>query len=293
MRSLPGRATGSENYPIMNLRTGRETWKNTMADVECQILAREQALRAWFTRNADTVLVQIDGLDIGWGGVQRWVTRHIPLPEDGLHLDFACGYGTFLAQLGWRFPSSQLVGLNIDFAGPHASIRLLLAEADVAAMLTQADARRMPFREGTFNSASCFLGLQDIEIGFGEQGIREAITEAVRALRLGGILALIDEYPLDRFDEFLDELPVTTTYRGEQPLAVQWNRDVAIAAIRLYAEGWMAQMRLPEEDVPARQSAYREVLARMEAEVESQISKQGYYVPFGPMRMIICRKGKE
>ncbi len=31
-----------------------------------------------------------------------------PLTREA-HLDFACGYGTFLAQLGWRFPSSALV----------------------------------------------------------------------------------------------------------------------------------------------------------------------------------------
>jgi hypothetical protein len=54
-------------------------------------------------------LAQIDGLDIGWGGVQRWATAHIPKPTEGPHLDFACGYGTFLAQLGWRFPDVYLI----------------------------------------------------------------------------------------------------------------------------------------------------------------------------------------
>jgi hypothetical protein len=44
---------------------------------EGRILAREQALRAWFTRDADPVSRQIDGLDIGWGGVQCWATAPI------------------------------------------------------------------------------------------------------------------------------------------------------------------------------------------------------------------------
>ncbi len=51
--------------------------------------------------------------------MQRWATARMPLPRTGLHLDVACGYGTFLAELDWRFPGLRLVGLNIDFNGPH------------------------------------------------------------------------------------------------------------------------------------------------------------------------------
>ncbi|MFN2166736.1 MAG: class I SAM-dependent methyltransferase, partial [Anaerolineae bacterium] len=115
-------------------------------------------------RDCDPVRQVIDGLDIGWGGVQRWATGRMP-PIGGLHLDLACGYATFLAQLGWRFSDARLVGLNVDFYGPHALARPLLCQAGVCAALVQADARRMPFAEGTFDSASCFLGLQDVEIG--------------------------------------------------------------------------------------------------------------------------------
>jgi hypothetical protein len=65
---------------------------------------REAQLRAWFVRDGDPVCQvvdgwaingpAIDGLDIGWGGVQRWATARMP-PVHGLHLDLACGYGTF------------------------------------------------------------------------------------------------------------------------------------------------------------------------------------------------------
>ena len=111
---------------------------------ETAIVKREDQLRAWFTQECDPVQKVVDGLDIGWGGVQRWATARMPPPK-GLHLDFACGYATFLAQLGWRFPRARLVGLNIDFAGPHALARPLLTEAGVTAALVQADARQMPF----------------------------------------------------------------------------------------------------------------------------------------------------
>jgi SAM-dependent methyltransferase len=258
-----------------------------ITDSESEIVTHEQTLRAWFTQDADPVLAQIDGLDISWGGVQRWATARMPPLED-LHLDIACGYATFLAQLGWRFPTARLVGLNIDFDGPHALARPLLAEAGVTAALVQADARRMPFAEGTFESASCFLGLQDIEIGFGEDGVRDAVVEAVRVLSPGGVLALFDEFPFEQLEALLDELPVTVIDRGERELDVRWDRQAAERAIALYAEGWVAQACLAD---PATQQQTRiEVHSRMATEMERQLATQGYYVPFGPVRMVVARK---
>jgi SAM-dependent methyltransferase len=257
---------------------------------ECEILSRERVLRAWFTRDADTVLREIDGLDIGWGGVQRWATARMPSLSGGLHLDLACGYGTYLAQLGWRYPKSRLVGLNIDFQGPHALARPLLVEAGVCAVLVQADARQMPFADGTFGSVSCFLGLQDIEIGFSEAGVCQTLAEAVRVLRTGGTLVLLDEFPLQRFKMLLDGLPVVWIDRAERELDVRWDREVAMRAATLYAEGWVAQMRLPAGDGAAHDAAYRETLDRLQSEVETQMTEQGYYVPFGPVRMVVAQK---
>jgi len=256
---------------------------------EAEIVRREKELREWFTRQCDPIRKIIDGLDIGWGGVQRWATARMPPLTGGPHLDFACGYATFLVQLGWRFPRARLVGLNIDFDGPHALARPLLAEAGVEAVLVQADARKMPFVEDSFGSASCFLGLQDIELGFGEEGLRAALAEAVRVLRPGGPLTLLDEFPLERFDALLEDLPVTVIDRGEQELDVRWSCQVAERAIGLYVEGWVAQARL--DDPTARKDLYDEVKVRMHEEMERQLAAQGYYVPFGSVRMVVAQKG--
>jgi SAM-dependent methyltransferase len=274
------------------MKTGKEIWTSIMDDWEIKILTREQALRSWFTRDVDPIRAQIDGLDIGWGGIQRWATSQIPAQSSGLHLDFACGYGTFLAQLGWRFPSMRLIGLNIDFIGPHATIRPLLAHAKVVAMLVQADARWMPFPRCSFDSVSCFMGLQDIEIGFGEDGVRNTLAEAVRVLQPGGVLTLLDEIDFKRMEKFLEDLPVTVQDRAERRLDIQWNHHVASIAIRLYTQGWVDQMRIPEEDTEAHHEAYQAVLTHLETEVEQQIVEQGYYVPFGPVRIIVARKGQ-
>jgi SAM-dependent methyltransferase len=248
------------------------------------IVKNEQRLREWFTRDEDAIMKSIDGLDIGWGGVQCWTTARIP-GIAGLHLDFACGYGTFIAELGWRFPGARLVGLNIDYAGPHACIGSLLAEARVDARLVQADAQTMPFRDHTFGSVSCFLGLQDIKIGFGDAGVRRAVHEAVRVLQVRGMLVLVDEFLFSDFLKDLDGLPLTEISRGEQPLGVRWDRDVAVRAIELYTEGWVAQHRGAGCD-----RLFDEKYAEMERDMERQLQERGYYVPFGPMRMIVLEK---
>jgi len=256
-------------------------------DRDSQILLREQALRNWFTRDADPVLREIDGLDIGWGGVQRWATAHMP-PIARLHLDIACGYATFLAQLGWRFPEARLVGLNIDFDGPHALARPLLTETGVTALLVRADGRQIPFVDNALDSASCFLGLQDIAIGFGEEGIQATVIEAVRVLRPGGVLVLLDEFPFERFDGLLRGLPVVVAARRECALDVRWNRQVAEQAIVLYAKGYVAQARLT--DSTAQERTFQEVRARMLVDMERQLRDQGHYVPFGTVRMVVARK---
>jgi ubiquinone/menaquinone biosynthesis C-methylase UbiE len=252
------------------------------------IRGREEALRSWLTKGRDPTLQEIDGLDIGWGGVQRWATARMTDLGHGLHLDFACGVGSFLAQLGWRFPEADLIGLNIDFSGPHEPIRQLLSQAEVRCKLVRADARRMPFQDRVFHSVSCFLGLQDIEIGFGEAGIHAALSEASRILRKGGTLTVIDEFPFDKMDRLLKELPFQIAGRGERPVDAHWSRQVAERAIELYADGWVGQKR--NSGSRKRALVRAEVLRRMRKEMERQLAVQGYYVPFGPARMVEARK---
>ena len=251
---------------------------------------REEALRRWFVRDCDPVRAEIDGLDIGWGGVQRWITSVLPLQTCRQHLDFACGYATFVAQLAWRFPDLKIVGVNIDFEGPPALAEELAAQAGVAdrCEFVHADAREMPLPSGSFDSASCFLGLQDIEIGFGEEGVRDALSEAVRILKRGGILAVADEFPAEKLRQLLDRLPLYASQFDERELDIRWNRDIAERAIELYADGWEAQVR--SDDPGAKAEARAETLARMREEVEQQLTERGFYVPFGPIRLVIARK---
>jgi SAM-dependent methyltransferase len=254
------------------------------------LVEREGRLRRWFVRDCDPVRAEIDGLDIGWGGVQRWMTSRLPLTVCRRHLDFACGYATFVAQLGWRFPKLQIVGLNIDFEGPHALAQALVTQAGLAdrCEFVRADARAMPFSGEAFDSVSCFLGLQDIEIGFGESGVHDALDEAVRVLKPGGVLAVADEFSSERLRELLARLPIEDLAIEERALDVRWDREVAVRAIELYADGWEGQVRT--DDPGAKERARAEALARLRDSMERQLAERGFYVPFGPIRLGIARR---
>lgn len=56
----------------------------------------------------------------------------------------------------------------------------------------------------------------------------------------------------------------------------------------MYAEGWVAQTRVV--DRVAQERIRNEHHTRMAVEMERQLASQGYYVPFGPVRMVVARK---
>jgi ubiquinone/menaquinone biosynthesis C-methylase UbiE len=255
---------------------------------EATIISREKELRDWFTHGKDELMREIDGLDIGWGASQRWATSSMPDIAAGWHLDFACGYGTFLAQVGWRFPCANLFGLNIDYTGPHACIKNLLQKAGVRATLIQADACAMPFADRCFDAVSCFLGLQDIKIGFGKKGVRKAVCEAVRVLKPGGYLTLVDEFALDVLLTILEKECTEVVLRDEFVLDIKWSRPVAEAAIEVYSEGWTAQSRV--EGVRERATVRRKTYMLMKADMEQQIRAKGFYAPHGPVCMVVAKK---
>jgi ubiquinone/menaquinone biosynthesis C-methylase UbiE len=263
--------------------------KRRVSVPDSKIIRKEEDLTTWWIEGNGPIMKIVDSIDISWGGLARKVTSKMVLLEEDTHLDFACGWGSFLAQLCWRFPYLSVVGLNIDFDGPHSKITELLSVAGVSerCTLVKADALKMPFGEGIFQSVSCFMGLQDIEIGFGEEGVRGAFSEAVRVVQEKGYLFLIDyEAVIDNVKNYRVK---GIRYISEEVFEpdIRWERSVGEKAVEVFARGYVSQTR---SQMIEEKSVYETVLKDMRDDLETQLSEKGFYNPFKPMTVIIYQK---
>lgn len=106
-------------------------------------------------------------------------------------LDVGCGFGAFARYAVERLRAARLVGLNVS-SYQLARCRRMAAEAGLAQRLTfqEGDATRMPFADGTFDR------VVSIEAAFHFAPRRSFLGEALRVLKPGGVLALLDLVPL-------------------------------------------------------------------------------------------------
>ncbi|MFX1512971.1 MAG: class I SAM-dependent methyltransferase [Promethearchaeota archaeon] len=264
--------------------------------MESLIREKEDHLRAWFVKNSAPIQQIIDGLDIGWGGSARWTTAKMSIKVEDVSslriLDVACGYGTFLAELGWRFPSADLFGLNLDFKGPHNIIFDLLDQADVNAKLIQADAVNLPILSQSFDFITCFLGLQDIEITRSQQGIIVALNEMLRVVQPNGYVVLLDKYPFSSLLKWMSSISYSNEVVVVDTVVVdcRWDREIGEIAVDLYSKGTLQQLMNQATPPTDPQATLKEIQRRMRVDLEQQLTQQGYYNPWGRMTLVMVQR---
>ncbi|MFZ0889733.1 MAG: methyltransferase domain-containing protein [Candidatus Binataceae bacterium] len=138
-------------------------------------------------------------------GVARWVVysrprawlgmavempsllRGVGLPRGARCLDIATGLGWATAALARRDPSARIVALDYDGTIlPRTREYLRSHEAGSNVALCRADAKRLPFRDGSFDLVLCLYGLHHF------RGYLDALREIARVLKSSGNFALID-----------------------------------------------------------------------------------------------------
>ena len=261
-----------------------------------EIHERENNLRKWFVKGLNKKQAIIDGFDIGWGGTASWSTNKISnFINKNLCLnilDVACGYGTFLAELGWRFPNANLYGLNLDFNPPHNIIYSLLQEANVSAQLIASDALYIPLRNESFDIITCFLGLQDIEITRGTNKLGCLLKNLMNLIDKDKYLIIIDNFPLSKFDLIFDKELIKKHLIFQdnfQPIC-KWSFEIGKEAIELYSLGYL-QQELKSNNAPANpEKALIEIKDKMFQDLTSQLEEKGYFNPWGRMTLYIFKK---
>jgi ubiquinone/menaquinone biosynthesis C-methylase UbiE len=120
----------------------------------------------------------------------------LPLPADGIvnnFLDLACSIGAGTVTAKRRWPTATVIG--IDAAGPllrYAHMRASKLNAEV--QFIQALAEDLPFDDDTFDLIYMSTLLHELPVDVGH----DAITEAHRVLREGGVLVIHDMMQADR-----------------------------------------------------------------------------------------------
>jgi len=138
------------------------------------------------------------------GNVRNQVARDLTELSRGKALsilDIASGHGLFALEVSKAFPESHVcaTGLEMDKrtfietstalkttglrTHPHLSVQSL---NNLCYMVT--DVTCLPFKSGSFDATVNLLGLEDLRMTRGEDGMRKAIREAARVTKPGGIV---------------------------------------------------------------------------------------------------------
>jgi SAM-dependent methyltransferase len=117
---------------------------------------------------------------------------------DELVLDVGCGRGVLLARAARHLQTGRCVGTDTWQAAEHAGDhgRAALDNADLEGVgsrisLCDGDARRLPFRDASFDVVLCGFCIHNVSL-FRAGQRRTALCEMVRVLKPGGDLAIID-----------------------------------------------------------------------------------------------------
>jgi len=136
----------------------------------------------------------------------------LDLRGDERVLDVGCGRGAVLMLAAHRLPRGRAAGADIwnrhDQSGnSHAATERNAIAEGVAdrVSLADADARDLPFPDGSFDVVVSNLVIHNIS---DDEGRRQALREAVRVLRPGGRLRIVDP-PGTHHDQIVAEFGCT------------------------------------------------------------------------------------
>ena len=120
------------------------------------------------------------GMDVGW---RKQLVAAVGRKSPAKILDLACGSGDVTQMLQQALPEAQIMGL--DFS------RSLLTQAKGRGLseLTEADALKLPFADGTFDAVTIAFGLRN----FSDR--TAGLKEIARVLKKGAVFGLLEFSP--------------------------------------------------------------------------------------------------
>src|SRR5947207_9281062 len=143
-----------------------------------------------------TSLVMLWGTKVGKLRFRDRLIENLRLQPNERVLDVGCGHGLLLIAAAKRLINDKAVGIDLwqtrDQAGNSRDATMQNARLEGVAdriELHEADARKMPFGDETFDVVVSSWALHNI---YDPAERRKALAEIARVLKLGGRLAIVD-----------------------------------------------------------------------------------------------------
>ncbi len=184
-------------------------WTNELLDKPHRTADKADRVRRMF--NAIAPRYELVNSVFSFGRDAAWRREAVKLasvrPDDDV-LDIACGTGDFARAFASASPRSVV---GTDFA--HAMLLCATRRAEIAARWCEADAQRLPFRDGAFSITSCAFGVRNF------QSLDDGLAEMYRVLRPGGRAVILEfTTPRNRLARALNGL-----YSNRfMPVAASW-----------------------------------------------------------------------
>jgi ubiquinone/menaquinone biosynthesis C-methylase UbiE len=120
-------------------------------------------------------------------GLRARIAAALPVKPGMRILDLAAGYGYFAVEVAKREKAVKVVGIDVsqrDVDAFRRNVERLGLGGRLEAV--EMDATQMAFPDASFDMAVNFLGLEDIHMTRGKDGVHKAFAETARVLKAGG-----------------------------------------------------------------------------------------------------------
>lgn len=161
------------------------------------------------------------------GGTREAIAQDLTKEVSALVLDVACGWGYYTFQLALNHPLGKIVAVDIipsAFTNMRKELRKHQTYENIELLL--ADATRMPLKDAVFDLSTSFLGMRDIYMTLGREGVKGSIIEMIRTLKKQGRIALAVTPPdLAETEELRIAVEVEGEIFGAKSLSSTFYKD--------------------------------------------------------------------
>lgn len=148
------------------------------------------------------------------GGARGKIAEDLRLRNGMKIIDVGTGWGLFALEMARQLNYGEIIGIDIIYEDIREARKLAnKAELENIISFRKMDATELLFPDNHFDLASSFLGMRDIHMTRGEEGVKKAVEEMVRVIKPRGKVVLCITPPEDMETE-------------DQRLAVEFEGEI-------------------------------------------------------------------